>query len=246
MFDAGAFSETTQGTAEVCRRRVMRGGGGEQNDVPALKGKPACAGRFAQDSFRSISKHSVSETLRCSKGDPTRIAFAHSITYNHSNQGMVIAPSLCVYTLEIRPGLNGLHAQARCKLDGKALAALGTTTSEHGAAALGGHTSTEAVGLGTLTLVRLVRTLHSYYPPACLNKQISRVSFKIVGKTAQECQQAGRTCPQVTTRRSNPAKNRAHFSVHFRTFHRVFNRLSMLVENFSIHFFSFQQLLKSC
>ena len=47
-------------------------------------------------------------------------------------------------------------------LDGETLAALGAATSEHLTAALGGHTSTEAVGLGALALVRLIRTLHSY------------------------------------------------------------------------------------
>ena len=53
-------------------------------------------------------------------------------------------------------GLDGLHA----KLDGQLLATLGTTTGEDGAAALGGHASTEAVSLGTLALVGLIRTLH--------------------------------------------------------------------------------------
>ena len=46
-------------------------------------------------------------------------------------------------------------------LDGQPLAALGTTTGQNGAAALGGHAGTEAVGLGALALVRLVRTLHN-------------------------------------------------------------------------------------
>ena len=49
-----------------------------------------------------------------------------------------------------------------CYLDGELVTALGTTTSEHGTAALGGHTSTEAVGGGALALVGLVGTLHSY------------------------------------------------------------------------------------
>ena len=44
--------------------------------------------------------------------------------------------------------------------DGELLAALGTAASEHGTAALGGHTGAEAVGLGTLALIRLIRTLH--------------------------------------------------------------------------------------
>ena len=45
-------------------------------------------------------------------------------------------------------------------LDGETLAALGAATGENGAAALGGHAGAEAVGLGTLPRVGLVRTLH--------------------------------------------------------------------------------------
>ena len=60
--------------------------------------------------------------------------------------------------LKIPLGFDGPHE----KLVGnrEPLAALGTTTGEDGAAALGGHTRAEAVALGTLALVRLVRTLH--------------------------------------------------------------------------------------
>ena len=45
-------------------------------------------------------------------------------------------------------------------LDGELLAALGAAAGKDGAATLGGHTSAEAMGLGALELVRLVRTLH--------------------------------------------------------------------------------------
>lgn len=78
---------------------------------------------------------------------------------------MVVAFPLREDTLEIRPGFKGFHARGTEILDGKALAALGATASENGAAALGGHTSTEAVGLSALALVRLIRTLHDDYPP---------------------------------------------------------------------------------
>ena len=40
-------------------------------------------------------------------------------------------------------------------LDSETLAALGATTGEHGTTTLSGHTGTEAMGLGTLTLIRL-------------------------------------------------------------------------------------------
>ena len=47
-------------------------------------------------------------------------------------------------------------------LDGELVTALGATTSENGTAALGGHTGTETVSGGTLALVGLISTLHSY------------------------------------------------------------------------------------
>ena len=46
-------------------------------------------------------------------------------------------------------------------LDSETLAALGTTTGEHGTTTLSGHTGTEAMGLGTLTLIRLIRFILS-------------------------------------------------------------------------------------
>ena len=46
-------------------------------------------------------------------------------------------------------------------LDGQPLAALGTTTGQNGTAALGSHAGTEAMGLGALALVGLIRTLHN-------------------------------------------------------------------------------------
>ena len=61
-------------------------------------------------------------------------------------------------------GLDGLH-ESLVVAHRETLAALGTTTCEHSAAGLGGHTGAETVGLGTLALVRLVGTLHGKHPP---------------------------------------------------------------------------------
>ena len=65
-----------------------------------------------------------------------------------------------------------------CYLDGELVTALGTTTSEHGTAALGGHTSTEAVALGALPLIRLIRTLHRFLlsdTDHCISSQALRL-----------------------------------------------------------------------
>lgn len=61
------------------------------------------------------------------------------------------------YRADIFRRLDRIHDQ----LHGEALAALGATTREHGAAALGRHTGTEAVALRTLASVRLISALHS-------------------------------------------------------------------------------------
>ena len=57
-----------------------------------------------------------------------------------------------------------------CRLHGETLATLSATAGENGTATLGGHTGAEAVGLGALALVRLVRTLHDYYPPVAFKQ----------------------------------------------------------------------------
>ena len=49
-------------------------------------------------------------------------------------------------------------------LDSETLAALGTTTGEHGTTTLSGHTGTEAMALGALAFVRLIGAFHCFFP----------------------------------------------------------------------------------
>lgn len=80
-------------------------------------------------------------------------------------------------------------------LDSETLAALGATTGEHGTTTLSGHTGTEAMGLGTLTLIRLIRTLHlkflllHFECPRGRGRRYRHVSLKIVGKSMFKCQE---------------------------------------------------------
>ena len=85
---------------------------------------------------------------------------------------MVIPLPLREHMLEIFSRLQCPHARSMRLFiaDGQTLAALGTTASEHGATALGSHTSTEAVSLSTLALVRLVSTLHGKNPHAAFRE----------------------------------------------------------------------------
>lgn len=64
--------------------------------------------------------------------------------------------------LEFLFGLDGLHDG---QLDRKALATLGASAGENGAATFGSHTCTEPMRGGTLPLVGLIRTLHVYNLP---------------------------------------------------------------------------------
>ena len=57
----------------------------------------------------------------------------------------------------LRAGLYCFHDR---RLHGKALAPLGTTTGQHSAAALGGHTSTETMALCALARIRLIGAFH--------------------------------------------------------------------------------------
>ena len=82
-----------------------------------------------------------------------------------------------------------------CYLDGELVTALGTTTSEHGTAALGCHTSTEAVGGGALALVGLIGTLHSYSSRLGLDVSNRAISPKIVRVSTSRCQFPSRTHP---------------------------------------------------
>lgn len=61
-------------------------------------------------------------------------------------------------------GLYRIQPRNRLKLHAETLATLGTTTSENGTTALGGHTGTEAMRLSTLALVRLIGALHDANP----------------------------------------------------------------------------------
>ena len=80
-------------------------------------------------------------------------------------------------------------------LDSETLAALGATTGKHGTTTLSGHTGTEAMGLGTLTLIRLIRTLHlkflllHFECPRGRGRRYRHVSLKIVGKSMFKCQE---------------------------------------------------------
>ena len=54
--------------------------------------------------------------------------------------------------------------QRKAPLHAETLASLVAASLEHGAAALGCHARTETVALGTLALVRLIRTFHISIP----------------------------------------------------------------------------------
>lgn len=115
-------------------------------------------------------------------------------------------------------------------LDSETLAALGAATGEHGTTTLGGHTGTEAMGLGTLTLIRLIRTLHlkflllHFECPRERGRRYRHVSLKIVGKSMFKCQ-------EIKGERLRSSHGSAISSTEicdtwqlFMIFHRVFNR----------------------
>lgn len=197
--------DTGPGTKGIKRRgHLLRGGAArarcsEQDDLPTSRRKPAAVRGLTEHTFRPVAHHGATESLCSSEGDPTRIAFADGITYNHSDQRMVVTPSLGEHPLEVPAGLDGLHASRLLLVAHRqTLAPLGAATGEHGAAALGGHTGTEAVGLGALALIRLIRTLHGVHPPGAfgLLRQNRRLSLQIVVKGQHFCQSLLRKVPK--------------------------------------------------
>ena len=117
-----------------------------------------------------------------------------------------------------------------CESGGEGLAALGATTGEHGTTTLGGHTGTEAMGLGTLTLIRLIRTLHlkflllHFECPRERGRRYRHVSLKIVGKSMFKCQEI--KGKRSRSSHGSPISSTEIFATWqlFMTFHRVFNR----------------------
>ena len=206
-------------------RRGSRSRGCEQNHIPPWHGKPELGGTRAEDALRTIPLDRMTNTLGCSEGDPTRIAFGRCITYDHAHQRMVNAPSLNKHALEVPMGRNRPHTRSEKSLDGQALATLGTTASENGAAALRSHAGTETMRLGALTLVRLIGTFHWSYPPDAISNQYMHVSLKIVGNIVRKCQLRAGIPRQLITRHTalerKPAATRPKISTSCRSFQQA-------------------------
>ena len=110
-------------------------------------------------------------------------------------------------------------------LDSETLAALGATTGEHGTTTLSGHTGTEAMGLGTLTLIRLIRTLHlkflllHFECPRGRGRRYRHVSLKIVGKSMFKCQEI--KGKRLRSSHGSPISTSSKFSACMATFHDI-------------------------
>ena len=83
------------------------------------------------------------------------------LLHNEGDKGGFDSSSLCEELGDLNIGLDSFQSSS---LDGQALAPLSTTRSENSAAALGSHTSTEAVALGALAFVRLIGAFHCFFP----------------------------------------------------------------------------------
>ena len=81
------------------------------------------------------------------------------------------APSIAEEVRDLGSGLDRSHDS----LDGETLAALCTTTGQHGTAALGSHTCTEAMSLCALALIRLIRALHLVTLSSCEFRASARI-----------------------------------------------------------------------
>lgn len=142
----------------------------EENHVVALDRQIAQTRGLAQNPLAPVTKDGVTQTLGGDeRGPPGFVRTRHE--HAHAEERAVKAPPPREDPLEVASGLDGPHGAA---LHGEALATLRAATSENGAAALGGHTGTEAVRGGALALVGLIRTLHVYSSQLGMNVQIEQ------------------------------------------------------------------------
>ena len=87
----------------------------------------------------------------CFVGNTMNVRYGVCRRLPHENRSEISPRDLMVSNLKL-----SLHAET--------LAPLGATSSQHLAAALRRHTSTETVALSPLTSVRLIRALHGHFP----------------------------------------------------------------------------------
>ena len=147
----------------------MRRRGREENDVVPLDRKIHGARRLPQNPLAPVAKDGVAQALCRHERDPPRRVPRGE--HADAEEGVVESPPPREDPLEVTSGLDGPHQAA---LHGQALAALRTTTGQDGAAALGGHAGTEAVGGGALALVGLIGTLHVYSSRLGMNVDIEQ------------------------------------------------------------------------
>ena len=141
--------------------------GCEEDDVKASPWQSTFPCRLPQNSLAAIPEHGVSKPFWRNEGDFVQAAFVIP-QHTNSQEGIVQSLPAREDLLKFFAGFDGLHESS---LDSEPLATLGTTTGENGAAPLGSHAGTEAVGGSTLPLVGLIRTLHVYSSHTGLSSQ---------------------------------------------------------------------------
>ena len=136
----------------------------EEDDVIAAPWSLNLMAHSPHPALRPISPYRVAEFLTGNKSNAT----AHPIgtvallrDYKRYIWRME-TPASFKQATDLCAGFDDI--QPRYLLDGQALTTLVTASLQHGATALGSHTSTEAMGLRALTLVRLISPLHFSVP----------------------------------------------------------------------------------
>ena len=125
----------------------------------------------AHSTLSRIPPHSVAQLFARNKSNTTAkvvlrdpyLILMNPLSYDKRKIRRLKTPSRGEEVGYFRAGFYGIQQDAPM-LDAKTLATLCTTSSEHGAAALGGHTSAETMALCALAVVRLISTLHCIFP----------------------------------------------------------------------------------
>lgn len=123
---------------------------------------------LAEDPLAPRPKRRVSQFFAGNKGNATRwVASIWCLSCQQHKERRAYSSAGSEDRVDLPRGLDGVqsdhHRPPYTRLNAEALAPLGATRGKNGTATLGGHTGTEAMGLGTLPSIRLVCTLHYSY-----------------------------------------------------------------------------------
>ena len=163
--------QLSENAYEISVRRVDSLRGRQQEDVISFRRQVVRTSNLSENALVPVANNRIPEFFpRYKRNATTRAALVINPLYDDAKLSTRCAFAQIEDFRYLNPRLNRIHSAERHAQrlvprmtligDGELLATLGATASEHLTSVFGGHTSTEAVALSTLTSVRLIGALH--------------------------------------------------------------------------------------